>query len=314
MMSCNSAGRIVVTGVTGFVGQALAENLAEAGYWVIGISDRAYVPERLSRFLGAYHCADLTMQWPEVGPFSGLVHLAGLAATGPSFDRPQEYLQTNSSMVTHMFEDALRRQWRGRAIVVSSGAVYGGESGTPLDEHAPLIASSPYVVSKLLVERQAEYYRRRGLNVMVVRPFNHVGPGQARGFIVPDLAARLATSDSGATLTTGNLDSARDYTDVRDVVRAYRMLLETPEPRHTTYNVCSGVSRTGWDVLAAVCRALSRPTPQTATSCSRAIDPPVIAGDSGRLRSDTGWRPVIPFQQSVDAFVALAEIGERGNP
>jgi GDP-4-dehydro-6-deoxy-D-mannose reductase len=139
-----------------------------------------------------------------------------------------------------------------------------------------------------------------------VRPFNHVGPGQSPNFIVPDLVAKVKEWVPGAVLPVGNLDSARDYTDVRDIAWAYRLLLEHPEPRYTTYNVCTGIVRTGWQMLEAVCRALGKPVPPTQVTVDRAIDPSANIGNAQRLRAETGWRPKIQLQSSVDDYVNTA--------
>jgi GDP-4-dehydro-6-deoxy-D-mannose reductase len=299
-------GCVAVTGATGFVGQTLVEHLVASGFEVIGISDHPEPAPRISRLLRQYICADLTNGWPDMRPIHGLVHLAGLAAVQPSFGRPQDYLNINSSIVTHMFEHALRAGWAGRALIVSSGAVYGSVTASDQPgfvESSPTAATSPYVVSKLLVEIQAEYYGRQGIDAMVVRPFNHIGPGQGPGFIVPDLKAKVVDWQPGTAVTVGNLDSSRDYTDVRDIVRAYRLLLEKCDPRHRTYNVCSGSAHSGHEVLEAVCTALGRPIPPTKVVADRAIDPHVITGNAQRLRLETGWEPTITLQQSIRDFV-----------
>lgn len=299
---------VAVTGATGFVGQTLVRHLATAGYRVIGISERTAPPDCIIDFLSDYHCADLVHGWPEVGAIQGLVHLAGLAAVGPSFERPQEYLNTNSAMVTQFFEYAIAQNWRGRAIIVSSGAVYksGSELIDGFSETHSLAATSPYVVSKLLVENQIEYYRQRGIDAMVARPFNHIGPGQGPGFIVPDLLEKVLEWNPGTGVVAGNLDSARDYTDVRDIAAAYRFLLELERPLYQVYNVCSGKSRSGWEVLDAVCAALGKPVPPIEMVGIRAVDPAVIVGNSQRLRNETGWRPAIDFRTSIKDYVSNA--------
>ena len=295
---------IAVTGATGFVGQALVENLNAAGYTVIGISERPQPPAQISSLLSDYHCADLVQKWPATRPFAGLIHLAGLAAVGPSFEHPQEYINKNSSMVTNLFEHLLNARWRGRALVISSGAVYGSASrGTAFSEDSPSNPTSPYVVSKMLVENQTEYYSQRGLEALVARPFNHIGRGQGQGFIVPDLTEKVRESIPGSAIKVGNLNAARDYTDVRDIVNAYRLLLEANKLNYRTYNVCSGAARTGWEVLAAVCRSLQRQVPPTQFDGGRAIDPEVLRGDAQRLTADTGWKPTLTLEESVDDFV-----------
>ena len=281
--------KVVVTGAEGFVGPHVVRTLQAAGHEVVPLTFRDH---------------DLTVSWPDVGPVDGIVHLAGLSAVGPSFDDPQRYIDVNSTMVTHLFEALVAADAKTRVLVVSSGAVYGSGEGRPIDEHTRLDITSPYVVSKLLVETQVAYYRRRGIDALVARPFNHIGPGQGPGFIVPDLAARLRALPDGDELTTGNLDASRDYTDVRDVARAYLALLELPDPRHGIYNVASGTPHTGHDVLAALCQALGRDVPPTRQERTRAVDPTAVTGNATRLREDTGWHPEIPFDQSIHDFVA----------
>jgi GDP-4-dehydro-6-deoxy-D-mannose reductase len=139
---------------------------------------------------------------------------------------------------------------------VRSGAVYETVNGSAVTADDAIAATPPYVVSKFLIETQADYYRWRGLVALVVRPFNHIGPGQAPGFIVPDLVNQLAKSSANDAITVGNLDSARDYTDVRDIVRAYRLLLEKPDPQESTYSVCSRRAYTGRQLPEAICVAL----------------------------------------------------------
>lgn len=299
--------RIVVTGATGFVGQVLSEHLAGSGYEVVGLSKSKEPPPESAAFLSDYHCVDLVRGWPKIARCQGIVHLAGLAAVGPSFDDPQDYITSNSTMVTHLFERALDESWQGRALVVSSGAVYGGGADPGgFTEDSSLLATSPYVVSKLLVERQTEYYARRGIDSLVVRPFNHIGPGQQPGFIVPDLAAKVMEWRPGTELEVGNLDSARDYTDVRDIVTGYAALLELPEPSYAMYNICSGTARSGWEILEAICTSLGTEIPPTVATLQRAIDPSVIVGNADRLKMETSWAPTVKLQASIDDFIADA--------
>lgn len=296
---------LAVTGVDGFVGQHLAAAAHRDGWRVIGISYRPRVPASLARHLVSYHTADLRHTWPsEVVP-DVVVHLAGLAAVGPSFVEPQKYIEDNSAMVTTMCEALLAAERPVRIVGVSTGAVYDSNAVSPLNEESALAATSPYVVSKLLVEHQLEYYGRRGMDVAVMRPFNHIGPGQAQGFLVPDLTNSINELKPGEPLAVGNLDTERDYTDVRDVARAYLMVAGAPTHAHRVYNVASGVSVAGHTILVEIAQALGRQVPELVVDRSRlrANDPAKVVGSADRLRSEFGWAPTIEFSRSVTEFV-----------
>jgi GDP-4-dehydro-6-deoxy-D-mannose reductase len=304
------SGTLVVTGVDGFVGRHLARMAAAEGLSVIGVARSTEVRKSLADSLAEYHSADLRVQWPSSIPAEApVVHLAGLAAVGASFDRPQDYITGNTAMVTTMCEARVAAGATGRVVGVSTGAVYAHRHGDgPRTEEHPVAFTSPYVVSKVSTEHQFEYYRRRGLDTVVVRPFNHIGPGQTSGFIVPDLIERLRVLATGERLRVGNLATRRDYTDVRDVARAYLGLATSPGLEHEVYNVSSGVSTSGRDLLAYVCRALGRAVPPTETDPSRVrvTDPEEIVGNSTRLREEIGWEPRVDIAQSVAEAASAA--------
>jgi Nucleoside-diphosphate-sugar epimerases len=291
---------LVVTGASGFVGAHVVRLAHEAGDRVWAIGREAEVPDTISPFCDRYAGADLARGWPIHEPVDAVIHLAGLAAVGPSFAEPQRYIETNSAIMTGMCESLMISSPAARVVVVSSGAVYLPRSA-PITEEDATVAGSPYVVSKLLVELQAQYYARRGLDAVVARPFNHIGPGQGPGFLVPDLTASLRALRDGEPLTVGNLDSARDYTDVRDVARAYLLLASAPEHEHFLYNICSGTAQTGHEVLEAVAAALRVPVPPLRVDASRLRpgDPERISGSSARLRSELGWSPTFHWADSV---------------
>lgn len=305
--------RVTITGVDGFVGRHLARLAVAAGHDVTGIV-RAEQGGAVASELGIEHRAgDLTEGWPEDALGDVVVHLAGRAAVGPSFDAPQLYLNDNSSMVTHLFEAILRRpsEERPRVVVVSSGAVYRApENALPRDEDAPIGHSSPYVVSKLLVEHQVRYYRERGVDAVIARPFNHIGPGQSRGFVVPDLAESLRLLPEGEPLLVGDLTTRRDYTDVRDVADAYLRLATASELRHAVYNIASGRSLAGTELLSMLCEVMGREVPELRVDERRvrATDARDIVGRSQRLSDELGWRPAISVQRSIEDFVAAGGI------
>ncbi len=189
-----------------------------------------------------------------------------------------------------------------RVLLVSSAEVYGGGDGTPLDEEAPLRPSSPYAASKVAAEYLGvQEAIGRGLGVVRARPFNHVGPGQSDAFVVPGLAGRLAAAEaSGVTeIRVGNLTSVRDFTDVRDVVRAYRMLALTGVAGEV-YNVASGHPIAVSEVLEILVGLASTPVrPVVDQALVRPVDIPVLSGVSDKLRALTGWSPQIPLVDTL---------------
>lgn len=302
-----TSGTLLITGANGFVGPHVAELAASRGLVVWGAGREASPSDRLTPFCDQYFSRDLNEEWRIPDGVDYVVHLAGLAAVGPSFDHPQRYITVNSSIMTHMCEAFLRQDERPRIVVVSSGSVYAPptDEQDSLDESAPLAASSPYAVAKMLVENQSAYYARRGLDTIVARPFNHIGPGQSSGFLVPDLTRSLNALASGETMRAANLRASRDFTDVRDVARAYLTLALASGHRYQTYNVSSGVAHSGFDVLETLCEAAGRPVPEVWIDPDklRPTDPMRIAGDASRLRDEFGWAPTIPWDRSIHDYL-----------
>lgn len=297
---------LAITGVDGFVGRHLAASAVAQGWRVIGMASAASPGTELERVLDDYLAADLRFAWPLTARVDAVIHLAGLAAVGPSFEQPQRYIEHNSAMVTTMGEALLASGARTRIVGVSTGAVYSPSDG-PAAEGTPIVEGSPYVVSKLLLEHQLAYYARRGLDVVVVRPFNHIGPGQARGFLLPDLVQQLIGLPVGQPLHAGDLTTARDYTDVRDVAAAYLLLAGAEEHSGFVYNVASGQALTGMQMLELACSALGRPVPEIERDQARvrATDARRVVGDAGLLRREFGWSPSVPVESSVRDFVEV---------
>jgi GDP-4-dehydro-6-deoxy-D-mannose reductase len=299
-MSRESHHTVAVTGINGFVGKHLTRELASHDITVIGVGQEDQVHDEISDLVKKYYQADLTKEWPVEDKIDAVIHLAGLAAVGPSFDRPQDYINLNSAMISKMGEYYREVGVPGpRVVIVSSGAVYSPDQAMPQTEDSVFGVSSPYVVSKLLVELQCEYYCNLGLDFVVARPFNHIGPGQLGGFLVPDVIGQLLEDKD--EILVGNINTKRDYTDVRDVVAAYRQLATAVDLNHRTYNVCSGRSVAGKDIIDAIKKILGKESVEVTVDKSlvRPTDPADVVGDSSRLQADTGWSPKIPLEQTL---------------
>lgn len=302
---------ITITGVDGFVGKHLARQAKALGLTVKGVSRSSNVSPDLETYLDEYYSADLIENFPIEALSDSVIHLAGLASVGPSFAQPQRYIQANSAMVTNLCETIVQsnNQSATKLVVVSTGAIYKAPAqGHQLEEQDPIAFSSPYVVSKVLVEHQVEYYKRRGINAVVARPFNHIGPGQQPGFLVPDLWSRLVNLESGSPLSVGNLNSARDYLDVRDVARAYIQLATSSSLTDSIYNICSGRATTGKHILELICREMDISMPQLITDPNliRPSDSPMITGSATRLTKQLGWKSEYSVQDSIRDFVSQA--------
>jgi len=298
--------RIAITGVNGFVGHHLATELRAAGHRVVGMALDEHPAPGVADLLDDYVGVDLTTRWPDVD-VDGVIHLAGLAAVGPSFDAPQHYIDVNSSIMTLLGEALVASGSTARVVVVSSGALYDPQQPMPLSESSRVVTSSPYAVSKLLVEHQAAYYRGRGLDCVVARPFNHIGPGQGPGFLVPDLVTAIRARPGGqGPISTGTLTTRRDYTDVRDVARAYRLLVTADRLDDDTFNICSGASTSGEEILAELATRLGVPDLEVTLDPTRTRphDAPDIVGDASRLTASTGWEPAIPLGRTLDDAIA----------
>jgi GDP-4-dehydro-6-deoxy-D-mannose reductase len=233
-----------------------------------------------------------------------IYHLAAFASPALSFKLPVEAICSTMSMQVNVYEACLKLGLKPRVLVVSSGQIYGKveASELPVKETCELDFASPYSVAKVGQENLAALYAKRGIKSVIARPFNHIGPRQQPGFLIPDLTkqiAELEKADGEATLRVGNLASKRDFTDVRDIVRAYVLLAEKGKAGEI-YNVCTGKSRSGKEMIDALL-ALSTKKIKTEEDPDRMrpSDIPDLYGDPSKLERDTGWKPEVPLEQTL---------------
>jgi GDP-4-dehydro-6-deoxy-D-mannose reductase len=231
---------------------------------------------------------------------------------GESWENPSEVLRVNVMGTAEILAAGRALPVSPRFLVVSSAEVYGvvAPGQLPLGEDTPTAPASPYAASKLAAEVVGfQAWRGYGQPVIVVRPFNHIGPGQSPNFFVPALAKRIVEARrSGATgLRVGTLTTRRDFTDVRDVVTAYRLLIEKGAPGEV-YNVCSGQDVAMSEVAAQLLElARTDLALETDPALVRPVDVPVLRGDASRLREATGWQPVIPLATTLADVLASWE-------
>ena len=304
--------KIIVTGANGFVGPHLVREVHSRGHEVIGIAHSGEVNPDLIGLLAKFIECDLTNE-EEVAKLpledvDAIINLAGLANVGASFDKPDLYMRVNVDILRVIGERLIEAGSHARVIAVSTGAVYQSDQPLPLTEESVTVTQgSPYSLSKLAMEEEGKKLKEQGLDLAIVRPFNHAGPGQASGFLLPDLLKGLMEAkDTGKPLMVGNLNSRRDYTDVRDVVKAYADLAEIKSLSHTIYNVCSGNSRSGQEVLDLFLDNTglrNKVEIKVDQSRIRPNDPPELYGSHKRINHETGWQPTIPFEKTISDIV-----------
>ncbi len=301
--------KILVTGANGFVGQHLVKELSENGVNVVGVGGPAGAKKK-SPYVSEYMVLDLNdataVAKLDFSGIDGVIHLAGLAAVGPSFDDPLTYITTNVGIEINLFEAALAQGAKPKFLVISSGNLYDAKSPLPLTEKSDVFPGSPYAVSKIGQEQMALHYGLRGFSCVIARPFNHIGPGQNPGFLIPDVAQQIIACEQGkqSEVLVGNLDAKRDYTDVRDIVRAYRLLLEKSKAGEI-YNVCSGKAVSGHDMVSGLLKAAGSKAPlKEDPEKMRPSDAPEIYGDSSKLTEATGWKPQISLETTLEDVIA----------
>ena len=232
-----------------------------------------------------------------------MYHLAALAHVGESWADPTEVLRVNVEGTAHVLS-AARSVGVGRVILIGSAEEYGlvEERDLPLCEEAPLRPVSPYGVSKIAASFLGlQAHLAYGLDVIRVRAFGHTGPGQSDRFLVPALAQRIATAEREERdeIRVGSLDPVRDLSDVRDVVRAYRLLATSGEAG-AVYNVCSGSGVSVREIADHLVAAARRPLRITVDpDLVRPVDVPRLVGDGTRLREHTGWAPEYRLDQTL---------------
>jgi len=287
--------RLLITGSSGFVGRWCLREPAMPPRW------------RAVETSAALDLRDAASIDAELGaqPPDAVLHLAAQSFVPASFEDPRATFEVNLLGTLNLLQALARAGFRGRFIYVSSADVYGQvpAEGMPIDEDRRPEPRNPYAVSKLATEALCrQWHYSQGLDLVVVRPFNHIGPGQDPRFVVSGLARQFALIRRGlqpARITAGDLDVSRDFTDVRDVIRAYFGLLEGGEPGGV-YNVCSGRPTRLREVLACL-QALTGLSPEIAIDPARlrANEQKIAFGSARRLAGAIGWSPTRGLPESL---------------
>jgi len=308
--------RALVTGAGGFVGRHLVGELDGAGYDILAtdIIDASAGPgrdeysERVTfRRLDLTDVGELRAALADYAPWA-VFHLAAQSSAARSFEEPRETLETNIFGTFNLLEAvrASMGETPPRFLSVGSCEEYGrrGPEEMPLTERSPVEPVSPYAVSKAAQSMLVlQYHSAYGIECMVTRSFSHTGPGQTDRFVLPAFAKQCAAIKTGLSeplIRVGNLEVTRDFLDVRDVVRAYRLLVERGRAG-MIYNVCRGEGLSLGDALRMLEGMTGREIDtETDPGLLRPVDVPLLIGDSGRLRGETNWAPSISNERMLE--------------
>ena len=305
--------KILITGIAGFVGGHLAEYCLKQSCEVHGL-DRLDSEKKLPEAIdGKIHLHNVDIR--DTSALMGMLykirpdrifHLAAQSYVPLSWRSPQDTLATNILGQANLFEALRELGLKPRVHVAGSSEEYGwvAPSEIPIVETNPLRPLSPYAVSKVTQDLMAyQYHRSYNLHAVRTRAFNHTGPRRGEHFVTSSFARQIALIESGqqkSTMYTGNLDAIRDFSDVRDIVRAYWMALETCESGEV-YNICSETGRSIADVLKIyLTTTKSKIDIRKDPARLRISDLPIVVGSSKKFREATGWTPEIPFEQTLE--------------
>lgn len=308
--------KILITGVSGFAGSHLAEYLVGMGSYKISgtylssssVANLApHVRKKILLFRLDLQEKDAVLDIVRKVMPGSIIHLAAMPAVGASYERPLETIMNNVAAELSVLEAVRVLALKDcRVLIVSSADVYGKVSAKdiPIDEETPFNPTNTYAVSKIAQDFLAlQYCNSYGLSIVRARPFNHIGPRQATGFVVADFAKKIAEIEKGKsqpTMFVGDLSTRRDFTDVRDIIRAYVMLLEKGKTGEV-YNIGSGISYKISEILDML---LSLSKVKIAVEVDKTLlrgqDAPDRKCDNRKIAKLIGWKPKIPMKQMLE--------------
>jgi len=303
--------KALITGIRGFVGSHLTSLLLEMGYEVAGLDlddkegDLDPILKDISIYVGDLRDENVISKALTQFKPDQVFHLAAQSSVRLSFENPFETFSANLIGTLVLLETISKLDFPVKTLTISSSEVYGRltPAECPVMEDHPMRPINPYAVSKASVDLLAQqYYQSYQMPVFIARAFSHSGPGQKTVAVLSDWAFQIAKIELGLaqpTIKVGNINVLRDYSDVRDVARAYLDIVEKGRPG-TPYNVCSGKGYKLSDLLEKY-RAVSEKKFEVVSDKSRLrpIDIPILTGSYEKLKADTGWEPKIPIETTL---------------
>lgn len=307
------AKKAFITGIAGFVGSHLAELLLSKGYEVHGLCRPRSKTDHIESIYSKLHLSDADLMdshslYDSISRIKPdyIFHLAAQSFVPTSWKSPSVTLEVNVVGSANLFE-AVRQAGINPAIQIAcSSEEYGlvHKDEVPITENNPLRPLSPYAVSKVAMDYLGyQYHESYGMNIIRTRGFNHTGPRRGATFAESSFARQIAMIEKGKqepVIYVGNLDAERDYTDVRDMVAAYLLSVEKCEPGEV-YNICTGESIVIGDMLDLLLsfskvKVEIKEDPER----MRPSDVPILTGDNSKFVAKTGWKPTIPFKQTME--------------
>lgn len=305
--------KILITGITGFVGAHLTSHLlSQQSYDVYGTyrteSNINVIDEFRSRItlkkIDLLDVSAVELFILDLKP-DYIINLAAQASPTKSFSDPIETFTNNIISEYSILNTIKKNELKTRTLIISTGDIYGliSPSDLPVNELTQLRPTTPYAVSKITQDYLSlQYFLAYKTDIVRIRPYNHIGPGQKEGYVVSDFAKQIAQIEAGLKepiISVGNLEAGRDFTDVRDIVKAYELLLQKGVSGDV-YNIGSGKSHKIADVLNTLLSFSKKQIDIKVDSNKfRPIDIPEIICDYGKLHKLTGWQPTIPFNKTL---------------
>ena len=305
--------KVLITGIAGFVGSYLAELLLKKGGKVFGICLPDESLENIREIKKELHLTNcditdfdrLSSVMKRINP-DEIYHLAAFSAVGKSFSQPLNVIETNILGTLYLLEILRNSRKKPRILMVGSSDMYGvvKPKDIPITEEKPLLPISPYGSSKAASDLLAyQFFKSYGVQTIRARAFNHTGPRQGMGFVVPDFASQIAKIEAGIlppVMKVGNLSSKRDLSDVRDIVRGYQLLMKKGKLGEA-YNICSGKAYSIKNVLKIlISLSQKKIRVKTDEKRNRPAEIFVLAGDNSKIKRTTGWKPKISIETTLE--------------
>lgn len=302
--------KVFISGATGFVGSHLIEHLSSQEYTIYGTSFPEKPEEGVRAGRGRMSYMDIRSEKNVFKAIKSIqpewiFHLAAISNVKHSWEKRKKTLQTNIMGAFYLFEAVRKFSPKARILYISSSDVYGvlTPKEKALQEEDSLHAVNPYAFTKISGEMLSWFYARiEKMDVIITRPFPHTGPGQSPAFVCSDWASQIARIEKGLAepvIKTGNCKVRRDFTDVRDIVRAYTLLMQKGRSGEV-YNVCSGKAVLLKEILDLLL-SFSRETIEVEVDWQklRKAEIPLLVGDNQKIRTATSWEPQIPLRKSI---------------